>query len=191
MRTVIGLYSNVPRSGKTTVANRLIARHLFMQQSLARPLKLMLNEMLLSAGFTMGTVDEMLYGDKKLEPIPIFGNKTPRQLMQLLGTDWGRNMIDQDIWLNIFREHLSWLPNGAKVVVDDVRFQNEATMLKALPDVHCVLWRVVRPPSEDSITYQHASEGGLDDFNFDAVIMNTGTMYELTEQVDKLVVQMP
>lgn len=47
---------------------------------------------------------------------------TPRFLMQSLGTDWGRTLINPNMWVN---STLSNLDENTTYIVTDVRFQNE------------------------------------------------------------------
>jgi hypothetical protein len=63
---------------------------------------------------------------------------------------------------------------GRKVVIDDVRFPNEAEMIRNLGGE---LWLVDRP----GVAYDgdHASEGALADVLPDAVINNSGSLENL------------
>jgi hypothetical protein len=67
-------------------------------------------------------------------------------------------------------------------VVDDVRFENEADLIKRMGGS---MWKVVRPGVERAS--EHASEGGLDAWpHFDACIVNDGTLQQLTNAVTSL-----
>lgn len=52
---------------------------------------------------------------------------TPRQILQIVGTDMGRNMIHPDIWVDYlfstYERHLNHL------IISDVRFENEASRI--------------------------------------------------------------
>jgi len=67
------------------------------------------------------------------------------------------------------------------VVIDDVRFPNEAEMIRRLGGE---LWLVDRP----NVVYEgdHASEGALADVVPDAVINNSGSLEQLREVVAAL-----
>jgi hypothetical protein len=67
------------------------------------------------------------------------------------------------------------------IVCDDVRFENEAHMIMELGGV---MLRVIRPDA--ATTGTHASEGGLDGFQFTATIRNEGTVEDLHAKVDRL-----
>ena len=70
---------------------------------------------------------------------------------------------------------------GRDVVIDDVRFPNEADMIRRLGGE---LWLVDRPGT----AYEggHAIEGALVDLMPDAVINNSGTLEDLQEIVHGL-----
>jgi hypothetical protein len=51
---------------------------------------------------------------------------TPRSLMQMIGTEWGRERIAQDVWIKAWLRQVAKVPEGTPVVVDDCRFPNEA-----------------------------------------------------------------
>lgn len=95
--------------------------------SFAEPLKIML-----SAGLDLDT-DSFVDRTKKESVIPHIGC-TPRKLMQTLGTDWGRNIIADNIWINLCQRRLIKAKNnGCNVLlVTDVRYDNEAQMVKDL-----------------------------------------------------------
>ncbi len=78
------------------------------------------------------------YGNKKNEVIPYL-NKTPRELMQKLGTEFGRDMIDPLVWIKIMHNNLlAIIENVDKeainylILVDDLRFVEEADMFTEL-----------------------------------------------------------
>jgi len=100
-------------------------------------------------------------------------------MMQTLGTEWGRACIHPDFWVMIARAKTQRIMNyGMPVVIDDVRFANEATMIRELGGE---LWRIERP----GIAYSgdHSSEGGLEDITPDRVIVNDGTIDQLKEKI--------
>ena len=68
------------------------------------------------------------------------GRKDWRTAMQTLGTEWGREMIDQAIWTDfLIKDFLEWsskIRNQPGVyIVPDVRFINEASTLEDLTDI--------------------------------------------------------
>lgn len=122
-------------SGKSTVADILVREHSYIREKFAAPLK----NMLRAAGMSQ----DMLEGDLKTIPSPVWCDKSPRHVMQTLGTEWGRNMIGPDLWANLLYERAEQLmAEGYNVVVDDLRFVNEARVIKELKGT---IWRVLRP----------------------------------------------
>ena len=120
---IIGLTG--PRHcGKSTTANYLATSFNLTRVSFATPIKQMLNALCPSYDFTDMTESQ------KNAPIAHIGC-TPRYLMQTLGTDWGRNLIDKDIWLKIMANTLESLPLSNGYVIDDIRFPNEAILVKS------------------------------------------------------------
>jgi hypothetical protein len=104
---------------------------------------------------------------------------TPRKILQLLGTEAGRNIIHPNIWVNaLFAdfEDSNW-------IITDVRFPNEA---QAIKDRGGIVIRVERPGGESHCGGAHASETALDTYNFDYVIDNEGNIDELIDKVKQL-----
>lgn len=103
---------------------------------------------------SLGVDPKHLYGTplEKEQPLPIFGGRTARHAMQTLGTEWGRNCIDNDFWV---RTWLATLPDAKTVIADDVRFANEA---RAILERGGVMIRVMRRYNELLRTARHASE---------------------------------
>lgn len=118
-------------SGKTTVGDMLVSKG-WHRVKFAGPLKAMCR--------AMGMTDEMIEGSLKETPIDWLGGKTPRYVMQMLGTEWGRDLIDPDLWVRLGRrEIISHLERGRNVVVDDLRFENEH---KAIVDLDGAVLRI-------------------------------------------------
>jgi len=168
---LIGLYSPAPASGKTTVANLLIEHR---RVSFAAPLKHAVWTLLGEFGIPGF---HFAYEDKEAI-IPELG-VSARHMMQTLGTEWGRACIHPDFWVMIARskaQHI--MNNGRSVVIDDVRFPNEAAMIR---DLGGELWRIDRP----GVSYDgdHSSEGGLEDITPDRVIVNDGSVTQLKEKI--------
>lgn len=85
-----------------------------------------LKNMLASLGLTRDEIE----GSLKEKPRTLLSGKTPRFAMQTLGTEWGRKIMGEDFWVNLWIEKAhDYLEEGYVVIVDDVRFDNE---LKAI-----------------------------------------------------------
>jgi hypothetical protein len=98
-----------------------------------------------------------------------------RRTLQRLGTEVGRSILGEDVWVNATMAGLD--PDGSYAIAD-CRFQNEAI---AVVQDGGVVWRITRPgcgPVND-----HPSETGLDDWPFDAILKNDSTLDHLREVV--------
>jgi hypothetical protein len=109
--------------GKTTIAKALAAlSDDVVILSFATPLRAMLK--------AMGVSNHNLNVAKE-EPIDGL-NQSARQLLCTLGTEWGRQMVSQNIWLWAMEQQVEDVRNKSKrpddliIVIDDCRFVNEA-----------------------------------------------------------------
>lgn len=159
-------------SGKTLVAKHLVERYGFRRTRFADPLKNMLK-------LGLGLTDDEVDGDLKMAPMERFGGVTPRHMMQTLGTEWGRWAVYPEIWVDAWLNSARSL-DGA-LVVDDVRFPNEA---KAIRELGGTLWRVYRPGVGMMV---HPSETALGEIEVDALINNATSIPALLNSVDHLV----
>jgi hypothetical protein len=117
---IIGL-AGAKQSGKTLLANLLADRYGLQHFSFAAPIREFV------ASLLGGTLDQLEV--EKEVPIAWLNGVTPRHMMQTLGTEWGRRMIDQDIWLRLcMRKAVA----SGRCVVSDVRFPNEAKAIREL-----------------------------------------------------------
>lgn len=90
-------------------------------------------------------------------------------LLQMLGTDWGRNTIDENIWVKILQNKVSFTtfkPNDL-VVVGDCRFPNE---FDAFPGALRVRLNAPEGVRKERVSMwrensNHASETGLDEYD--------------------------
>lgn len=176
MQHLIGLYSPSPGCGKTTVARHLSTEHHYTIHSFAEPLRKVVRTFLLEAGVSFPRAVSLLR-ERKEEPIPEVCGLSGRHLLRTLGTEWGRQCVHPDIWLRLWEAQY---PTGFPVVVDDVRFPNEAQLIKARGGQ---LWRIERPQTEQ-LDLTHASDGGLEDFRFHRTIVNDGSLADLEAAVE-------
>ena len=93
--------------------------------------------------------------ENKEEVIPWLG-VTGRQILQTLGTEWGR-ALDSQIWVKIAEDHLA-KNDSSPIIFDDVRFPNEAEMIRKRGGQ---VWRLARAGVENTDT--HSSEDGIPD----------------------------
>lgn len=191
---IIGIVAGHMGSGKTEVAKRLISEHNFAKVSFAAPLKRMVSSLLRDAAASPSMIDDMINGDAKELRIPLFGDKSARELMQTLGSEWGRDIVDTDLWVNIGMNNVSdMICQGYSVVIDDVRFPNEVDAIVQMGGVIIYLDRETTEEYNqlpEAIT-GHQSEGWFKPEDCHATIYNRGTVEDLHKNVDYLVSFIP
>jgi hypothetical protein len=165
--------------GKTSAADWLVENRGFTKVSMAGGLK----DMLAAIGLTR----EQLYGADKEVPSELLCGHTPRHAMQTLGTEWGRRLIGENIWVNAAKAIISLhLENKTPVVVDDVRFHNESSVIRELGGATFLIRRDIAEMVPDS----HESEAYWRQLSYDIEIRNDGShdeFYELlTRGVERL-----
>lgn len=140
-------------SGKTTAAEYLIKNYNFVEYSFSIPIKNMLCTML---DCDLMTLEKY----KESNEILIETGTTLRKLLQTLGTDWGRNIINSNIWIYPAKKFI--IENKNKnIVISDVRFLNEIESIYNLDGRMIYIQRdnINRLINED---FNHESENGLD-----------------------------
>lgn len=199
-------------SGKGTVADFLVEQRGFTKISFADKLKD-------GVASVFGWNREMLEGNtddsrawrEKVDPYwstelgkPI----TPRLVLQLFGTDCMRNGFYDGIWVSLVKQQLLAHPE-TDFVIPDVRFENEAEMIRSIGGK---LWRVKRgsdpewwniaqtemrqkaaqkeskgivvsPKMETDYPNIHVSEWAWANVDFDAVIENDSSVEFLKNRV--------
>jgi hypothetical protein len=165
---LIGL-SGAAGSGKSTAAQYLHDAHRYQRKRFAQPLKDALRRILQSAMLDDQIIERMIEGDLKEVPATVLLGKTPRKAMQTLGTEWGRNCIGGDFWVNLMRHALDTSKRGSLIVIEDVRFDNEAALIRAYGG------KIIRMGGRGGITGTHASESGVEP---DLTCYNGGSLTE-------------
>lgn len=126
--------SGAAGAGKSTGAAYLAHAYGFERIRFAGPLKAMLRAFLETAGTPPEQVERMIEGDLKEVPCWVLGGQSPRYAMQHLGHDWGRVMMAPGLWTTAWENAAAAaLSRGAPgVVVEDVRYENEAASVRSL-----------------------------------------------------------
>jgi len=109
-----------------------------------------------------------------------------RRLLQVLGTEVGRNMISDSVWTDIMeRKVKEAVAEGYPgVIVTGIRFPNE---LESISDnLGGELWWVIRPSLAAGENSHHASENSVLPSDFDRTILNSGTLQDLYLTVEGL-----
>lgn len=150
------------QSGKSTLAGEIrrlveFRGQKYREQPFAGPMK----RMLASIGVDVSDLSKNV-------PVAFLGGSvTPRTLMQTLGTEWGRSLLP-DMWLRVWRHELD--DSFHTVCVPDVRFENEADLIRSLGGT---IIHVQRKPTADMLAVPaHASEDGIARANGDIIFNN-------------------
>lgn len=145
-------------SGKTTVANYLLKHGFKYKYSFADGVK---------------EVARKYFGMKKKD----------RRLLQQIGTEHFRT-IDKDVWIKyVWSDVALNILCGDALVIDDLRFSNEA---KACREAGFVLIKLERPDYTDWEAEGHASETVLEQIRTDFVVSATN-VEDLLSQIREIV----
>jgi len=166
MRQIIIAFTGKKYSGKDTAGKGLLRTPGWTHESFAAPIRA-------AACALMGITLVELQRIKEI-PQEILGGKRLRDFMQLMGTEFGREMIDYDMWLNALKYRIS---DAKKVVITDLRFPNEA---KCVHDLGGIIVEVQRPGQKSYDT--HASEQDLARELIDEILVNDRTTSDLQER---------
>jgi hypothetical protein len=144
-------------AGKTTCAQYLVDRHGFERMSFAAPMYDMLEVMGLGRPKTQAEKEAI---------IPWLGVSW-RHAAMTLGTEWGRELINPNVWVICAMRRCV---EGKKYVVDDCRFENEASAIRAQGG------RILHLAGRQSFHSNpaHASEQGIIRVAGDYVVRNDG-----------------
>jgi hypothetical protein len=94
-----------------------------------------------------------------------------RRLLQVFGTEVGRNMLGEDVWISALARSVKGFydDHGPRIVIPDIRFLNEAQFIRRMRgDV----WRVNRPNFDNGVGTTHASERDIPAIHADATFTN-------------------
>lgn len=158
-------FTGKKQSGKTT-ATAVLVKHGYTPIAFSAPMKSFITLLLLDCGSTPQEID--FYMQNKEVVIPTLG-VTMRVILQTLGTDWGRNLIHEDLWIFPAQRQLDALiESGSDVVIEDIRFENEAKFVRDNGG------HVVHIHRETGYADVHVSESGIAQYSQDLMIANVG-----------------
>ena len=162
-------------AGKTTLASLLTMQSPnITRMAFATPLRLMLE--------TIG-VTSYYHTDNKDLPIPhIPGQPTARRLLQTLGTEWGRNMIYNNLWAELAAAAFSRIREQSyTVIVDDLRFHNEVDVIKEGGGIIVRIMRSGLTGGDD-----HESEQHWKDIEPDFVVNNNDEPHDTLVEFNRV-----
>lgn len=163
-------------AGKNAVAAILRDRRNFTPIAFADPIYAAV------AAITGLSVAELADREAKERPIEWLG-KSPRSLLQTLGTEWGRESVHDQIWVRrAMRRAGDVLAAGGHVAITDVRFPNEAEAIRAAGGR---VWRVCRQSAGlAGEAARHSSEAGIPERLVHLLIHNDGSLRDLEAAVE-------
>lgn len=174
---LIGI-SGYARSGKDTFAGFLVQDHGFKKIAFADLLKevvYVLNPIVDPiVGFRVNDFVDDYGWDYAKENVPEI-----RKLLQRMGTEAGRNLLGEDIWVDAaFRN----MESGTDYCISDMRFPNEAQRIVDNKGLTVRINRTGVGPINN-----HWGEIALDDWSFDHIVNNDSNLDYLREIADKII----
>jgi hypothetical protein len=175
---IIGL-SGYAQSGKDTVAGMLIGLHGYKNVAFANNIRKLLYEMdpYINDGNPVFRLQDLV-DSRGWDEAKTIAPET-RRLLQDLGVG-ARELFGQDFWVEQVLKNIN---PADRIVITDVRFQNEAEAIKKQSGQ---IWRVNRPGVGP--VNNHISETDMDLWDWDAVITNNNDndMQSLINQIKVL-----
>jgi len=142
--------------------------------------------------YVLPYIGEYSDSDRKIMEGRYEEKMTPRLMLQLLGTEAGRQVIHQNIWVNALFSDYNKTYNW---VITDVRFTNEADVIL---EKGGIVIRINRPCKEcNGVSnhkldcsigrVEHLSEKSLDDYGkFSYIVDNVGTIPDLIHMIKNI-----
>ncbi|PPF24295.1 hypothetical protein [Rathayibacter rathayi] len=184
------------RSGNDTFADHLVAEHNFVKIGMSDPLRLApltLDQLIPGETSAPRTIVETLlrrrtrtgrdhirYSELHANPGYTDAKRNPevRGLLQRMGDDVGRTLLDENVRVNIaertIREHHA---NGKNVVITALRYPNKVELLERLGGDS---YRIARGAVDSGLR----SERSVTATRFSRVIRNDGTVAALHQRAD-------
>ena len=143
--------------GKSTLAHDLADSTGGKVLSFADPLREMIGKIVNKDYLTSEMIDGIRAKDVEIPWLGHPEKTTGRKLLQYLGTEFGRDLIDPEIWVKVAKQRAEEYGLDRHIFFDDLRFDNEAEMIRSLGGLVVMVKRDGFTPTADS----HASEKGI------------------------------
>lgn len=190
-RHIIGLIGE-KGSGKDTFADYYINRfqtitthekttNRYVTLSFAEPLKQICQIL-----YPQSTANDFENRDLKEKKSTRFDNKSPREIMQTIGTDLFRNHYDEHIWTKLMIKKISAIEKDTNIIITDIRFENELRAIQSLQnDNEITIFKIERRLKKDDRS-NHVTEQNINTLYCDNMItiQNNGSIDEFFKQID-------
>ena len=168
------LISGKQGAGKTTLAR-------YLRSEFEKTTKNVNHVRLASILYDMHHAVYTVLGNHGMATFPI--KEIDGDLLQLLGTEWGRKKFGEDVWVKACAQRLEWY-NTKVAIIDDARFPNELSIERYLsPGARVFRFRLEADESIRKLRAEkwrentgHPSEVALDDYYGWHAIFNTNSM---------------
>lgn len=173
-------------SGKDTIADVLVARYGFRRISMADAIRAECASAIERGRAPDGCPDDIrqIVERDGWGPGMVYAKPTVvsmRRLLQYWGTEH-RRAQDPDYWVKRTREALGSI--AGPVVIPDIRFANEAALVRELGGQVWIVRRSQADATRDPAAHSHISEQFCDQYTrWDAAIQNDGTLDDLSVKV--------
>lgn len=179
---VVGL-SGRKGAGKSAAASELVATHGFREVSFAGPLK---DAISVALGIDRARLDDPM---DKGRPDPFWG-ASPRELMQIVGTELFRDALARSlplhfgpdrpsVWVRVCERAVRELISSdehVRVVISDVRFPDEIDLVRRLGGTLVHVERSGIVSTDDHASERFGAHGTSD---ADLILRNDGTLDDL------------
>lgn len=115
---------------------------------------------------------------------PFYG-VSPRRMLQTLGTEWGRDNVNENIWIKLVEYSVNARLSSTGFVFPDMRFSNESSWLRSSGGLSVKLVRPSGGSIKDATALAHISESYAG-MHFDKVIVNDQGLQELKDNAFSL-----
>lgn len=178
---IIGISGKI-EAGKDTAAGILIKNHpQYKAVASAANVKMVVS-------IITGTSYEEQFTREGKAKIPNGFDKTLGKYQQIIGQGL-RDLIDDDVWIKAVLQKY----HDEKIIITDVRYPNEVKLIEEAGGIVIRLNRkrdagsVNKKMIDDGRDRNHSSETALDNYKFQHVIDNGGSLQDLERQLLKIV----
>ena len=175
---LIGL-CGLKNSGKSTISKFLVQHYNFNEFAFADSLKRACIEI-------FGLTNEQVFGSfQDKETIDDYWNVSPRVIMQTLGT-LVRNLSKiipnlNHVWIRKIHKKIIELPKNTNIVISDVRYNDEAEMIKKLGGIVIKIER--KKINDQKDCHESENQQIISDF----IIYNNSSIENLYLQIKKII----